>query len=342
MCAQKTARTGHAAGDSHALIDVMYDRTIAEAKALLATSSSTATAMNSSAPQVEMAVLDRFSYGMQLGRISDALADLISDAKIDVEKSPALKQFLKMHAAIDVLKDNVGQAPRWPQALSTRVFGDAGLPDLEIHTVPNYPEDDGWKEAPFIGSAGPSAQKSTVAVREPGFATAGEKLAELQTAMRADASLTVSSIRSGPDAAFGMLLQCVTQTGLPSASRPSEVQPVVNFARAVYSDYQIPVINSPLSGTTLAELANTASASASFVFSLASSASAEKYMIGVAVLGGCRIVISASQGIADGLKQSLEYWIKRALKVPQESKELRGLAKPGPKARATAIGTKKK
>jgi hypothetical protein len=64
---------------------------------------------NSSAPQTEADVLERHSYGRQLGRIADALAELIAD-RPDAGDTGALRQFLDMKADIDAIKAGNAEA----------------------------------------------------------------------------------------------------------------------------------------------------------------------------------------------------------------------------------------
>jgi hypothetical protein len=57
---------------------------------------------NSSNPAAERAVVSQVSYGQQLGRISDALTELIDE--LDAEKGPCIKSFLDMKQEIDGIK----------------------------------------------------------------------------------------------------------------------------------------------------------------------------------------------------------------------------------------------
>ena len=59
---------------------------------------------NSSAPQTEIEVLQRHSYGRQLGRISEALELLIEERARSSPKDKRFDDFLKMKAEIDVVK----------------------------------------------------------------------------------------------------------------------------------------------------------------------------------------------------------------------------------------------
>lgn len=59
---------------------------------------------NSSAPQTEADVLQRHSYGRQLGRIADALAVLIAAAPAKVRDAEAVDKFVGMKDEIDRVK----------------------------------------------------------------------------------------------------------------------------------------------------------------------------------------------------------------------------------------------
>jgi hypothetical protein len=59
---------------------------------------------NSSAPQTEVEVLQRHSYGRQLGRISEVLEALISERGKTAPADPRYASFLTMKAQIDEVK----------------------------------------------------------------------------------------------------------------------------------------------------------------------------------------------------------------------------------------------
>ena len=59
---------------------------------------------NSSAPKTEVEVLQRHSYGRQLGRISEALELLIDERARSSPKDKRIDDFLRMKAEIDVVK----------------------------------------------------------------------------------------------------------------------------------------------------------------------------------------------------------------------------------------------
>jgi hypothetical protein len=64
---------------------------------------------NSSAPQTEADVLERHSYGRQLGRIADALAELVKDLPESGASEP-FRQFLAMKQEIDAIKAGNAEA----------------------------------------------------------------------------------------------------------------------------------------------------------------------------------------------------------------------------------------
>jgi hypothetical protein len=64
---------------------------------------------NSSAPQTEADVLERHSYGRQLGRIADALAELVKGLPERGDGEP-FRKFLEMKDEIDSVKAGNAQA----------------------------------------------------------------------------------------------------------------------------------------------------------------------------------------------------------------------------------------
>ena len=59
---------------------------------------------NSSSPRTEGLVVSKFSYGHQLGVISDALAAIVDTLPETTQKDKAVVKFMKMKKAVDVLK----------------------------------------------------------------------------------------------------------------------------------------------------------------------------------------------------------------------------------------------
>ena len=60
--------------------------------------------VNSTSPRTEGLVVSKFSYGKQLGRIADALAAIVETLPEETRKTKAVADFMKLKAAIDVLK----------------------------------------------------------------------------------------------------------------------------------------------------------------------------------------------------------------------------------------------
>jgi hypothetical protein len=65
---------------------------------------------NSSAPHTEAEVVQRHSYGRQLGRIADALAVLVAAAPAKLRDEPAVASFVTMKKDIDQVKRGAAAA----------------------------------------------------------------------------------------------------------------------------------------------------------------------------------------------------------------------------------------
>ncbi|MBX3605007.1 MAG: hypothetical protein KF788_07035 [Piscinibacter sp.] len=65
---------------------------------------------NSSAPQTEAEVVQRHSYGRQLGRIADALAVLLAAAPAKVREDESVQKFVELKADIDAVKRDAAAA----------------------------------------------------------------------------------------------------------------------------------------------------------------------------------------------------------------------------------------
>jgi hypothetical protein len=89
------------------------------------------TEQNSTAPRTEMAILQKQSYGRQLGRIADALQVLISERPDGgKEPHPDLERFSRMAEEIDDIKKS---------ALAGRVERlRADLAELQADDAPEY------------------------------------------------------------------------------------------------------------------------------------------------------------------------------------------------------------
>jgi hypothetical protein len=70
----------------------------------------TITGVNSSAPQTEAEVVQRHSYGRQLGRIADALQALIEERDAAAPDDPRLAAFTAMKSEIDDIKLDAAEA----------------------------------------------------------------------------------------------------------------------------------------------------------------------------------------------------------------------------------------
>jgi hypothetical protein len=66
--------------------------------------------INSSAPQTEVEVVQRHSYGRQLGRMADALQALIDERGQGAPANPRFAEFTEMKREIDKLKHDAAAA----------------------------------------------------------------------------------------------------------------------------------------------------------------------------------------------------------------------------------------
>jgi len=65
---------------------------------------------NSSSPETERQVVAQDSYGRQIGRVMDALAQLINERPKGPELPPALADLLTLKAKVDLIKEQTLQA----------------------------------------------------------------------------------------------------------------------------------------------------------------------------------------------------------------------------------------
>ncbi len=88
------------------------------------------------------------------------------------------------------------------------------------------------------------------------------------------------------------------------------------YAQRVYSEYSVPVMNSPISGTSLKQLVATAGSGAAFMaaFPHPDLGHVTIYFLLVA---GTKIVLGAADGISIGLRQGLSHLIMKWMGVPK-------------------------
>jgi hypothetical protein len=90
------------------------------------------------------------------------------------------------------------------------------------------------------------------------------------------------------------------------------------YADKIFSSYPVPVMNSPVSGSTLLQMVTAAGGGAAFMaaFPHAELGHITLYFL---MIGGTRIVLGAADGIAIGLKQGLSQVILKWMGVPRET-----------------------
>lgn len=180
---------------------------------------------------------------------------------------------------------------RWPQFFITRVIGSDDLPDVEILTLPSY-------------------QSSSVI---PDL----EHLENLLLSHEVEEFQTIggSSIDRGPRASFATLHQVVLDAYVREDMPPWDPAHVQAYAEKIYSAYPVPVMNSPVSGSSLLQMVTATGSGAAFMAAFPH-ADLGHITIYFLMIGGTRIVLGAADGISLGLKQGLSYLLLKWMGVP--------------------------
>jgi hypothetical protein len=179
--------------------------------------------------------------------------------------------------------------PVWPQFFITRVIGSEDLPDVEILTLPSYPSAD-----------------------------ALPNLEELQRLiMTGEDFYTVggSSIDyGGIEACLPALHQVIIDAGIREELvwQPERTEA---YAEQVFSSQPVPVLNSPLSGSTLGQMVTAAGGGAAFMAAFPHP-DVGHITIYFVLIGGTRIVLGAADGISIALRQGLSYILLKWMGVP--------------------------
>ena len=84
----------------------------------------------------------------------------------------------------------------------------------------------------------------------------------------------------------------------------------------IYEAQPLPIMQSPLIGKTLAELAKAAGGGVAF-YSMFPHPGVGEVAIFFLLIGGTRIIFGTSDGIANGLKHGLSYRIQKWMGVPK-------------------------
>jgi hypothetical protein len=186
-------------------------------------------------------------------------------------------------------------APIHPQFFVTRVVASEDLPDVEILTLPAYPSADAIQNLEQL--------ERQILLRED-FETIGG-----------------SSIDRGSESCLAALHQVIidaaVREGLPWAPERSEA-----YAREIFSSQPVPVMNSPLSGSTLLQLVTAAGGGAAFMAAI-QNPDAHQITLYFLLIGGTRIVLGAADGISIALKQGLSHILLKWMGVPKTAASAR-------------------
>jgi hypothetical protein len=183
-------------------------------------------------------------------------------------------------------------AQPWPQFFITRIVGSEDLPDVEILTLPGYQSSSAIPDLEHLESL-----------------LLSHEVEEFQT-------IGGSSIYHDPRACLTALHQVVLDACVRENMLPWEPAQVQAYAETIYSEYPIPVMNSPVSGSSLMQMVTAAGSGAAFMaaFPHTDLGHITLYFL---MVGGTRIVLGAADGIALGLKQGLAYILLKWMGVPK-------------------------
>jgi hypothetical protein len=123
-----------------------------------------------------------------------------------------------------------------------------------------------------------------------------------------------SSIYHDPKACIGALHQVIidaaVREGLPWNPPATEA-----YARKIYSEYPVPVMNSPISGASIMQMVTAAGSGAAFMAAFPHP-DLGQVTIYFLLIGSTKIVLGAADGISMGLKQGLSHLILKWMGVP--------------------------
>jgi hypothetical protein len=182
-----------------------------------------------------------------------------------------------------------GDAPLYPQFFLTRVVGSEDFPDVEILTLPAYP------------SAGVL----------PDMYELRRELSHLGHFLWGSTDFLYDSF-DHPHCLLA--LQSLMTEPYERESLSYTPEAIETYAYEVYTTQPVPVMNSPLSGSTLSQLVATGAGSAFIV--AVSTPDVGKILLYFGLLGDTRIVLGAADGISLALKQGLSHILLKWMGVP--------------------------
>ena len=179
----------------------------------------------------------------------------------------------------------------WPQFFVTRVVGNEDLPDVEILTLPRYETPDDIK-------------------------TIDELAAFLHSHQVEDfVPIGGSGIDYDSRACLAALHQVILDAHVREEMPPWDPKQIELYAETIYASYPLPIMNSPLTGSSLLQLVTAAGGGAAFMAAFPHDLG--HITLYFLVVGGTRIVLGAADGISIGLKQGLSHVILKWMGVPR-------------------------
>ncbi len=182
----------------------------------------------------------------------------------------------------------------WPQMFLTQVMASEDLPDVEILTLPHYESPDAIPDLKHLERLLHSGSVEEFELIGGGGIDHGG----------------VNACRA---AMHQVIIDAAVRERLPWNPKATEA-----YADTIFSSYPVPVMNSPVSGSTLLQMVTAAGGGAAFMaaFPHAEIGHITLYFL---MIGGTRIVLGAADGIAIGLKQGLSQVILKWMGVPRET-----------------------
>jgi len=179
--------------------------------------------------------------------------------------------------------------PPWPQFFLTRVVGSEDLPDVEILTLPAY----------LSAAAIPNLE---------------ELQRQLMTREDFDTVGGSGIDHGGVEACLSALHQVIIDAEVRE-ELPWQPERTREYAEQIFSAQPVPVMNSPLSGSTLGQLVAAAGGGAAFMaaFPHPDVGHITLYFV---LIGGTRIVLGAADGISIALRQGLSHILLKWMGVP--------------------------
>jgi hypothetical protein len=173
------------------------------------------------------------------------------------------------------------------QFFVTRIIGTEELPDVEILTLPAYPSTDGILNLNGLQSL----------VQEYGLHIGS-------TPRKIDGS------GAGIAVLHQVIVDAEAREGFPQLTELSRV-----YAEEIFCTQPVPVMNSPLTGSTLMQMVTAAGGSAAF---MATGLNVDLKYISLyfLLIGGTRIVLGAADGISTALKMGLQHILLDWMGVP--------------------------